>query len=166
MDESIVKALFIAAGALAAALVITIAIRHINEQNNSTDEVLTEINQQTQALSESNLTALQGDTVLGSEVLSRISAMANDTEHFIVVKNGSGTETSYVYKGCSSSTSSLPAITELMTTDEFAAAVTAAKDPSQTSTYINPKAKFSVDPTNGLVYDTNGTLIGIVFVQN
>ncbi len=166
MDDSIVKALFIAAAALAAALVISMAIRHINEQNSSTDEVLTQINEQTQALTESNLTALQGTTVLGSEVLSRISAMANDTEHFVVVVNGSGTETSYIYNGCSSSTTSLPAITELMTSDEYNAAITAAKDPSQTSTYINPKAKFTVDATDGLIYDTNGTLIGIVFVQN
>lgn len=76
--ENGVKALFIAAAAIIAALVIGLAIRQYNLGKQSADSANANITQMNQTLDESKYTAYESGLLLGSEVSSALSSLRGD----------------------------------------------------------------------------------------
>ena len=169
MSDSIVKMLIIGVSIAMAAILISFAVANLRSNQQTAQDAADTAQAEISTVINSDLKGLAGSTVTGQQVLQYISKAQNSTSYFIVVTNAAGGTASYIYKSCSESTNVLPAMSDLMTTEEFNNAMALAKDASQTSTYINPTARFRVasaaDSDPGVVYDANGTFIGIVFKQ-
>lgn len=169
MDEIPVKFLMLGVAILAATIFIGFFVANVRSNQQTAQEAADQAQGEIATVINSDLKALAGTTVTGQQVLQYIAKAQNSTSYFIVVENAAGGSVSYIYNNCSSSTTTLPTISDLMTSEEFNAAMANAKDASQSSTYINPTARFRVASASesdaGVVYDANGTFIGIVFKQ-
>ncbi len=169
MSDTIVKFLFIGVAILGATILIAFFVSNLRSNQQTAQEAADQAQAEMATVVNSDLKGLAGSTITGQQVLQYIAKAQNSTSYFIVVTNAAGGTTSYIYNGCSESTTTLPSISDLMTTEEFNNAMALAKDASQASTYINPTARFRVasasDSDAGIVYDANGTFIGVVFKQ-
>ncbi len=169
MEETIVKYITIGVAILLAAGLIGFVVSRSTSAKNTAQTAADEAEAEIAAMIGSDIKSLSGSTVTGQQVLQYIAKAQNKTSYFIVVTNAAGGTTSYIYNGCSESTTTLPSISELMSNEEYNTAVANAKDASQSSTYINPTGRFHIasasEGDSGVVYDANGTLIGIVFKQ-
>ncbi len=167
--ESIVKILFIGAATALACLVIAFAVSNVKSNQKTAQDAADQAQAELATVINSDLKGLAGTTITGQQVLQYIAKAENSTNYFIVVTNAAGGTTSYIYKNCSESTTSLPKIDDVMTAEEFNQAMALAKNASESSTYINPVARFRVasaaDSDAGIIYDANGTFIGVVFKQ-
>lgn len=161
MEKAMTEAIVIGLSVAMVAGVGSWVVGKTRSQQESSNKAIDQVANETAAMIDSNVTALQGKTVLGSEVLSDIAQAQTSTSLYIGVKNLKGTQTFYVYKSASIDPD------QLQTTSEFAKALAAAKTPSDTEHYINPTAKFTVsaEQHKGLVYDDNNNLIGVLFEQ-
>ena len=167
--ESIVKFIFLGVSIALACIFIAFAVSNVKSNQKTAQDAADQAQAELATVINSDLKDLAGTTITGQQVLQYIAKAEKSTNYFIVVTNAAGGTTSYIYKNCSESTTSLPKIDDVMTAEEFNQAMALAKNASESSTYINPVARFRVasaaDSDAGIIYDANGTFIGVVFKQ-
>jgi hypothetical protein len=167
--ESIEKFIILGAGIAIACIFIAFAVGNVKSNQKTAQDAADQAQAELATVINSDLKGLAGTTITGQQVLQYIAKAEKTTNYFIVVTNAAGGTTSYIYKNCSESTTTLPKIDDVMTTEEFNQAMALAKNASESSTYINPVARFRVasaaDSDAGIIYDANGTFIGVVFKQ-
>jgi len=167
--ETVHKIILFGAGLAIACLFIAFVVSNYRSNQQTAQDAADQAQAELATVINSDLKGLAGTTITGQQVLQYIAKAQNSTNYFIVVTNAAGGTTSYIYKNCSESTTTLPKIDEVMTNEEFNQAMALAKNASESSTYINPVARFRVasaaDSDAGIIYDANGTFIGVVFKQ-
>lgn len=148
--ENGLKALLIAAGAIVTILVIGIGISFYQKGKQASDSASDSMDQMTTVLNESTYTDLEGRSVFGNEVQSKVNAFAN-TE--IAVEVITATSTTWYNYSDQDMSNAVDANTN-------SANISSCKQKTATN-YINPNAKFNVS----LYRDANGTIKAVIFTQ-
>lgn len=141
MDEHSSKILYIIAAVIISLVIIGVVISQVNSGTETTRKATNTMNEKMTAMEESEYTQYDGLTITGSELVSYIKSLSNDTI-CISVDNGSGTKTEYIYQS------------DLTT--KSTATLADASNKANTNTYINPGSKFlgatiRDDQTDGIV---------------
>ena len=157
MDKTITEAILIGIAVTLAVLLGSYMFTTFNAQRDSTTQQIDQITQMTANLSESDIRNLQGGTVMGSEVLQTIAKLEGSANFYVQVKTNAGNSVDYI---CNSTS------LEPHTGSDQAALMADAKDP-KSENYINPTGRFKVsaEAGQGLIYNANDVLVGVVFTQ-
>lgn len=150
MDKGIALVLEILAAIAVLALVILWAAGLARGNMEKADKASAQLDNATEALLESEYTIYEASERTGSTVISVISKFEQEgTKICVEVDNGSGTYTQYCYNNDLS--------------EKATAKIVNAKDKTDLTTYINPKAPF----VGHVVRDeATGTIIGLQFKNN
>ena len=150
MDKPIAEVLFGIAVVVLAAIVIIWGVTQVQGNLEKADKASTQMDNATETLLESEYTIYEASEKNGSSVINLISRHEQEgTKICIEVDNGSGSYTQYCYNK------------DL--TAKADAKVVNAKNKSDMTTYINPKAPF----LGHVVRDeATGTIIGLQFKNN
>lgn len=150
MDKPIAEVLFGIAVVVLAAIVIIWGVTQVRGNLEKADKASTQMDNATETLLESEYTIYEASEKNGSSVINLISRHEQEgTKICIEVDNGSGSYTQYCYNK------------DL--TAKADAKVVNAKNKSDMTTYINPKAPF----LGHVVRDeATGTIIGLQFKNN
>lgn len=157
MESGITRMIYLGIAVVLALIVGSFAMTYINSQKESAGKAMDQVTQMTASLSDSDVKRLQGGSMMGSEVLQTIARLENSENFFVAVKTKAGNQVYYI---------SNQNLDKIPMADE-AILLANAKDPKHND-YINPAARFSVSATNGegLVYNANDVLVGVIFTQN
>lgn len=150
MDKPIAEVLFGIAVVVLAAIVIIWGVTQVRGNLEKADKASTQMDNATETLLESEYTIYEASEKNGSSVINLISRHEQEgTKICIEVDNGSGSYTQYCYNK------------DL--TAKADAKVVNAKNKSDMTTYINPKAPF----LGHVVRDeATGAIIGLQFKNN
>ena len=150
MDKPIAEVLFSIAVVVLAAIVIIWGVTQVRGNLEKADKASTQMDNATETLLESEYTIYEASEKNGSSVINLISRHEQEgTKICIEVDNGSGSYTQYCYNK------------DL--TAKADAKVVNAKNKSDMTTYINPKAPF----LGHVVRDeATGAIIGLQFKNN
>lgn len=150
MDKPIAEVLFGIAVVVLAAIVIIWGVTQVRGNLEKADKASTQMDNATETLLESEYTIYEASEKTGSSVINLISRHEQEgTKICIEVDNGSGSYTQYCYNK------------DL--TAKADAKVVNAKNKSDMTTYINPKAPF----LGHVVRDeATGAIIGLQFKNN
>ena len=150
MDKPIAEVLFGIAVVVLAAIVIIWGVTQVRGNLEKADKASTQMDNATETLLESEFTIYEASEKNGSSVINLISRHEQEgTKICIEVDNGSGSYTQYCYNK------------DL--TAKADAKVVNAKNKSDMTTYINPKAPF----LGHVVRDeATGAIIGLQFKNN
>lgn len=150
MDKPISEVIFIIACVVFGAIVVVWGGVQVRSNMEKADKASTQMDTATESLLESEYTIYEASEKTGSSVINLISKHEQEgTKICIEVDNGSGSYTQYCYNK------------DL--TAKADAKVVNAKNKSDMTTYINPKAPF----LGHVVRDeATGTIIGLQFKNN